>query len=98
MEFLQIVMLGFTIFLKKRIAENMQRMIAFYNEQSNVYTLLKQKNPKLEVEAFVNGDTTKISWTRALRNDVKKNIIHSYNITYFRKGIYRPFVNQELIF
>ncbi|MCY1662143.1 DEAD/DEAH box helicase [Chryseobacterium sp. SL1] len=85
-------------FSKEKVATNMQRMISFYNEQSNAFKLLKQTNPKLEVEDFVNGDTTKISWTRALRNDVKRNIIHSYNITYFRKGIYRPFINQNLYF
>ncbi|MCZ2355273.1 MAG: hypothetical protein LC115_01075 [Bacteroidia bacterium] len=85
-------------FSKEKVAENMQRMIAFYNEQSNAFAEAKKKNSKLEVEDFVNGDSTRISWTRALRNDAKKNIQHSYNISHFRKGIYRPFINQNLYF
>lgn len=36
-------MLGAEVpFSEKAIAENMQRISAFYNEQSNAYTLLKQ--------------------------------------------------------
>ena len=77
---------------------NMSKMIAFYNEQLEEYKKLKTKNLKLSVEDCINTDTTKISWTRALRNDVKKNIKHSYSTESFREAQYRPYCKQALYY
>ena len=51
-------------FSKNAVTSNMQRMIAFYNEQQKAFALAKQKNSKLNVEEFIDTDETQISWTR----------------------------------
>ena len=62
---------------KKQVTENMQAMIAFYNEQVG-------KDVFSEVE-------TRISWTRALKKDLAKGTRHSFNASSFVLSTYRPF-------
>ena len=62
---------------KKQVTENMQAMIAFYNEQVG-------KDVFSEVE-------TRISWTRALKKDLAKGTRHSFNASSFVLSAYRPF-------
>ena len=68
-------------FSKQKIAENMQRMIDFYNQQKEAFLEAKKKNPNLEVEKVIDTNETKISWTRALKRDVVKNITHFFKLT-----------------
>lgn len=85
-------------FSGKVVSHNMQRMIDFYNEQQKSYSDALKDNPLLRVEDFINQDSTKISWTRALRNDIQKAKIHKYKETEIRIGNYRPFQKQNLYF
>jgi predicted helicase len=59
-------------FSKQKLSNNMENMIAFYNEQSKTYNEARQKNQNLEVEDFIDTDESKISWTRFLRNSIRK--------------------------
>jgi predicted helicase len=85
-------------FSKQAIAKNMQRMIAFYNEQSKLFAEAKQKNPQLKVEDFIDVNDTKISWTRYLRNCIGKSLIYSFTLSDVRRSYYRPFCKQNLYF
>jgi predicted helicase len=85
-------------FSKQAIANNMRRMIDFYNEQRNDFAEAIKNNPDLNVEDFIDANPLKISWTRALKREVFKNIIHSYKHNDIRIGMYRPFQKQELYF
>ena len=85
-------------FSKEKIQSNMSKMIDFYNEQTNSFQVEKQKNAKLVIEDFIENDSSKISWTRALRKDAEKNINHNLKNSEFRVGIYRPFVKQNIYF
>ena len=85
-------------FSKQEIENNINRMIAFFNYQQKAFAEAKKKNSKLEVENFVETDATKISWTRALRKDVDKGVVHKFNNSAFRIGLYRPFTKQRLYF
>lgn len=85
-------------FSKVAITENMKRLISFYNEQCNAFAEAKKNNPKLEVEDFIDANPIKISWTRALRKDVDKNIEHSFQENEMRIGVYRPFTKQQLYY
>ncbi|MDR1583313.1 MAG: hypothetical protein LBS55_08670 [Prevotellaceae bacterium] len=79
-------------FSKEKLADNMQRMIDFYNEQSKAFA--ETENPNLEVEKFIDMNPAKISWTRALRNDIKKSVKHSHNNNAYYECLYRPFTKE----
>lgn len=85
-------------FSAKAISDNMQRMIYFYNEQMAAYAEAIKETPSLKVEDFINQDSTKISWTRSLRNDMQKAKTHQYKDDALRIGNYRPFQKQNLYF
>lgn len=85
-------------FSKREVEANMQRMIDFYNHQLSDYRAAKQINDKLQVEEFIDTDATKISWTRALRNNLKNYVTQSYSVDSFRYGQYRPFCKQQLYY
>jgi predicted helicase len=85
-------------FSKNAVENNMKRMISFYNEQKKSFSKLKQVNLKIEVENFVDTDTTKISWTRALRRDLAKGVEHKFNLNEFRTTLYRPYCKQRLYY
>lgn len=69
-------------FSKEQVSENMQAMIAFYNQQ-------------IEKEE-VSNDKTKISWTVNLTKDWSKGKKHDFDGTAFVQSTYRPFCKQQL--
>jgi len=85
-------------FSKKKLTGNMTRMIEFYNEQVEKYKERKEWDKEVTVEQFINNDPQKIAWTRALRNDVRKSLIHSHNDEAYYECIYRPFTKQFLYY
>jgi len=85
-------------FSKKTVENKMSEMITFYNTQKNEYLAAKKTDANLEIEDFVDADTTKISWTRSLRKDAFKNIEHKFNESVFRIGSYRPFTKLNLYY
>lgn len=85
-------------FSKKVIESNMKRLVDFYNEQQSDYAKVKKKNAKVEVESFIDTDSTKIGWTVNLKKDLERGIIHSFKRSEITKSIYRPFCKQKLYF
>lgn len=85
-------------FEKGKVEFNIRLLLDFYNEQRESFQIAKQNNPKLLVEDFVDKSPDKISWTRALRNDVLKNIDHNFKQSDFVISSYRPFCKQNLYF
>jgi predicted helicase len=85
-------------FSKEKLSENMQRMIDFYNEQSKDFAEAVAKNPKLDVEDFIDTNPAKISWTRALRRDASKNIQHKFQENELNYCLYRPFTKNWLYY
>jgi predicted helicase len=83
---------------KQAVTSNMQQMIEFYNEQQTAYAKAKKKNTSLTIEDFIDTDTTKISWTRALRNNASKNISYEFDGSFMLKGLYRPYCKQNLYY
>lgn len=82
---------------QNKIVKQISGMIAFYNQQTKAYQEAKKNYPDLKVEDFVDIDPAKISWTRGLRNTVRKNILLSPKKD-LRRGLYRPFCKQSLYF
>jgi predicted helicase len=73
-----------TNFSRTEVEKNVMKMIDFYNQQL--------------AESAKESDPTKISWTRALRKDLDKGIIHTFKPQEFRTYAYRPFTRQRLYF
>ena len=85
-------------FSKQAVGENMSAMINFYNRQQHAYQQTIKQNPDLSVEEFIDTDPTKISWTRSLRNSIRKKQNYVYSDEKLRIGTYRPFQKQYLYF
>jgi predicted helicase len=82
------------------LAANMGRMIAFYNDQRALYEKVMKRNSgkPLAVEDVIDTDSTKISWTRSLKADVRKMKTHEFDEACIVTGLYRPFTKQRLYF
>lgn len=85
-------------FSKQTMLEAMKRSDTFYNNQRKLFYNAKKDNPNLNVEEFIDNDPTKISWSRAYRDDIRRNRIHYYDIKFATIGVYRPFCKQNLYF
>ena len=77
---------------------NMRSMIDFYNKQREAYSNAIKENVNLSVEEFIDTDETKISWTRSLRNNLRRNFQIQYNKEKLNVGLYRPFQKLHIYF
>lgn len=85
----------------RELSYNISRMISFFNSESERYKKdchNKTKNDYTPVEDFINTDSTKISWSRALRTDIGKFKTRSFREEALTVGLYRPFFKQNLYF
>lgn len=73
-------------------------MIDFYNAEvqrfNTVYGNLTRKERFALVDKFINTDSTKISWTRGLKQDIGKNNTYSFMSENVVCSAYRPFTKQ----
>ncbi|EKP12351.1 hypothetical protein KHM19_27480 [Leptospira borgpetersenii] len=83
--------------LKKKI----KLMIDFYNSEVDRYRkacvgLTNEKKSK--VEDFINNDSTKMSWTHEVKNDLANHKTREFQVGDIVPSIYRPFVKQWMYF
>ena len=71
-------------FSREKIADNMQSMIAFYNQQIG--------------KSDISTDDRMISWTVNLKKDHEKRVIHHFDASAFVISFYRPFNKVELYY
>lgn len=87
---------------KQALAGNIQRMIGFYNSEvqrfNQTHTGLDKKAREANVDGFIDASPEKISWTRALKNELAKNKQFSYENDCLTPSLYRPFTKQWLYF
>ena len=85
-------------FSKSVLKMNIYNTIEFYNEQMMLFSNLQKVKPDIIADEFVEYNSYRISWTRALINDLKKkrNIVFEENsiIT----STYRPYFKQNLYY
>jgi predicted helicase len=79
---------------RTNLINNISKTIEFYNYERVKF--LKSNNN--EVKDFVDYDTTKISWGRAILNYLKNNKLININNEGFLTSLYRPFFKQYLYF
>jgi len=87
-------------FCRTKLAANMGRMIAFYNEQRAAYeqAVKHAKGEASAVEDVIDNDPKKISWTRSLKSDAQKMKVHRFEASDIVTSLYRPFTKQRLYF
>ena len=86
---------------KAVLSRNMQKMIGFYNSEVERYQTAcvgLTKNQFPDVSKFVNSDSTKISWTRAIKNDLGRVSKCEFLSSSITTSLYRPFTKQWIYF
>ncbi|MCX8500085.1 MAG: DEAD/DEAH box helicase family protein, partial [Alphaproteobacteria bacterium] len=77
-----------------KLSSNIKKMIDFYNAEVNRYRTAKKSNPSINIDDFVNDDSTKISWTRALKKDLSRDKPLSIRDGQWMNSSYRPFTRN----
>ena len=80
-----------------KLKANTRACIHFYNaERKRWQQSLDNKEKKMD--AFLNNDKKKISWTRGLKRKLEKNTIITFDEKKIQKSLDRPFCKQYLYF
>ena len=82
-------------FSKSDLVENVKKTIHFYNEQREIY---KTNRAKKAIEDVLDVDQTKISWSRALKNNIKRDLAIEYTDDAVRIATFRPFEKIHVYF
>jgi len=87
---------------KADITTNMTRIITFYNRESvrfeQVFAGLGKKVREGKVDNFIDTDPAKISWTRALKQELVKNRHFEFEENCLNHSLYRPFTKQWMYY
>ena len=83
-------------FSRDALAENMKRMIDFYNEQEFKWRTVGDKNEN--VDDFVLYDDKKIKWGETLKANLKRGRTADFSYAKVRESLYRPFTKSNLYF
>lgn len=83
---------------KNNLENNIHKSIDFYNlERNRIQTLLQSQTDK-DIGDLINNDPRLISWSRALKNDVKKNKELKFDSASIYQATYRPFTKSWMYF
>lgn len=82
-------------FNDKELTRNIKRIIETYNDQVIKWANLSEKP---QVDDFVLYDDTRISWSRDLKLDLKRQKLAEFNDNKIRTSLYRPFTRKYLFF
>ncbi|WP_416057821.1 DEAD/DEAH box helicase [Stenotrophomonas maltophilia] len=85
---------------RQKLEANVRRMVDFYSQQRELYARVVSKaSAELpSVDSVIDNDPRKISWTRSLKEDIRKQKVHSFENGQVVVGTYRPFCKQYLYF
>ncbi|MDE0070571.1 MAG: N-6 DNA methylase [Caldilineaceae bacterium] len=83
-------------FNRDALIKNMQRMVDTYNEQ--VYRWNQRVDKAANVDDFVLDDSTRISWSGDLKQELKKGKTGQFVVEKVRQSLYRPFTESNLYF
>jgi predicted helicase len=85
-------------FSKNLLISNMKKMISFYNEQRKLIENERKKSKKTNIDDCLDTNPQRISWTRSLRNDINKNVVHKFKNEEIVLSFYRPFNKEHLYY
>ncbi|HBD7428750.1 TPA: DEAD/DEAH box helicase [Legionella pneumophila] len=85
---------------KNTVESNIRRMIDNYNSNRLKYFNIISDNSQkqIDIEAVIDPDSKQISWSRALKNDAKKNKEFFFESASIVQSMYRPFFKQWMYF
>lgn len=83
-------------FSKHAVVENMTRMVRFYNDEVQRYLDSKALDPVIDLDKFIDGDPTKISWGVNIKAGLVKGVFREFDGGKVVRSPYRPFVKQWL--
>lgn len=87
---------------QSKLEANMGRMIDFYNAEvkrfSKTHTGLDKKARDSAVNDFVDTNPERISWTRALKQELSKDRSFEYDRSCLVPSLYRPFTKRWMYF
>lgn len=87
---------------RSSLKANMSRMIGFYNSEldrfNQAHPGANTKGRSEQIDAFINTDAAKISWTRSLKAELAKDHRFEFDEKFLTRGLYRPFMKQWLYF
>ncbi len=86
-------------FSNRELRNNMQAMVDFYNNQVDEFNhTFDRRGDTDTVNAFIDNNPRRISWSRGLKNDIAKGRKHNFHEGHIVKSAYRPFCTQWLYF
>ena len=85
-------------FSKKQLVDNVNYLINNYNGQCREFQIIKSSGKTLSVESFIDTDTTKVSWTRSLRNFLSRGTLLKFESKKLVECSYRPFCVTHLYY
>jgi predicted helicase len=92
-------------FSQLSVRENMRRTIEFYNEQVEAFKHTRQVSADAsaderlkQVEAFIDKDPKKISWSSSLIPNVGRGVTGEFSDAKITVGHYRPFSKQRFFY
>ena len=83
-------------FSKQHLENNIERMLAFYNEQLNHIT--DNNIEKSKVREFLSNDKTKISWSDNLVSYIQRHLKLQYSSDNIVESVYRPYCKYNLYY
>ncbi|MGV2002531.1 DEAD/DEAH box helicase [Agrobacterium sp. 22-3574b1] len=87
---------------RDQLASNVQRMIDFYNSETDRFNSnhsnVDRKVRAEAVDGFVNADAANISWTSSLKMELARNNRIEFSANSLTTGLYRPFSKQEVYY
>lgn len=81
-------------FNKSKVEANVKAMIEVYNQQLDRFWATNPKNPKEDIEAFIDKNPMRISWSRGLKAQLLRKLRIEFNAKFIRVAVYRPFVKM----
>ena len=85
-------------FSKNQLVDNVNYLINNYNSQCREFQIIKSSGKTLSVESFIDTDTTKVSWTRSLRNFLSRGTLLKFESKKLVECSYRPFCVTHLYY
>ena len=84
------------------LSNNMTRMIEFYNSEvirfNKTHSQRSAKDRTQYIDEFIDADSKKISWTRALKAELSKDRQFEFEPICLNQSLYRPFTKRWLYF
>lgn len=85
-------------FSNSQLDDNINYLINNYNAQCRKFQTIKSQEKALSVESFIDTDTTKVSWTRSLKNFLSRGTLLKFERERLMECSYRPFCVTNLYY